>query len=201
MQKFSSVTSHVVPVPIRDVDTDMIIPADFLKGVTREGYGENVFKRLREQDENFPFNQARYQGAKILVADDNFGCGSSREHAVWALADWGIRAIISSSFADIFSGNCGKNGVVLVELDKEIVATLLERAAAEDLKITVDLANQLVELEDGEKHSFEYDSFRKHCIISGLDDIDYIRTHQDAIEDFREKQAEKTYFNSTEANR
>jgi 3-isopropylmalate dehydratase small subunit len=201
MQKFTSVTSNVVPVPIRDVDTDMIIPADFLKGVTREGYGENVFKRLREQDENFPFNQARYQGAKILVADDNFGCGSSREHAVWALADWGIRAIISTSFADIFAGNCGKNGVVLVELEKEVVENLLERATVEDLKVTVDLANQLVELADGEKHSFEYDGFRKHCIISGLDDIDYIRTHKEAIDSFRERQAETTFFNSTEANR
>lgn len=201
MQKFTSVTSHVVPVPIRDVDTDMIIPADFLKGVTREGYGANVFKRLRDQDPNFPFNQQQYQGAKILVADDNFGCGSSREHAVWALADWGIRAIISSSFADIFSSNCGKNGLVLVDLEKEIVQQLLESAQEKELRATVDLINQVVELPSGQKYSFQYDPFRKHCIMSGLDDIDYIRSHEAAISAFRTEQAETTFFSSTQANR
>ena len=201
MQKFTSVTSHVVPVPIRDVDTDMIIPANFLKGVTREGYGENVFKRLREADENFPFNKPQYQGAKILVAGDNFGCGSSREHAVWALADWGIRTIISTSFADIFSSNCGKNGLVLVTLEEGVVAELLEKAQNDELRLTVDLAGQVVEVPGGEKHSFSYDSFRKHCIMSGLDDIDYIKTHQETIDTFREQQKAKTFFSSTQANR
>src|ERR1700760_4652939 len=110
MEKFEKLKSKVIPLPMTDVDTDMIIPAQFLTSISRDGYGQNLFRRLRDNDPDFPFNQAKYSGAEILVADDNFGCGSSREHAVWALAGAGVKAVIAKSFADIFFGNSAKNG-------------------------------------------------------------------------------------------
>jgi 3-isopropylmalate/(R)-2-methylmalate dehydratase small subunit len=175
----------------------MIIPAEYLKGVTREGYGQNLFKRLREQDENFSLNQALYQTAQILVADDNFGCGSSREHAVWALYDWGFRVVISSSFADIFTGNAGKNGLVLVELAEDIVRELLTKSSQAEYSVTVNLETQELTLADGRVEKFPYDEFRKHCIISGLDDVDYIQSEQAAIAKFREQQKATTFFDTT----
>lgn len=200
MNKFSVLTSTVVPVAIRDVDTDMIIPAEFLKGVTRQGYGENVFKRLREQNPAFSFNQERYQSAQILVADDNFGCGSSREHAVWALYDWGIRVVISSSFADIFAGNAGKNGLVLVQLPESQVRDLIDKASAGEYQLTVDLEQQELQRADGEVLSFDFDPFRKHCILSGLDDVDYIQSHEATIKKFREAQKATTFFDTKKAH-
>ena len=194
MQKFDKVTGKVVPVPVRDVDTDMIIPAEFLKGVTREGYGKNLFKRLKENDPQFSFNQDRYQGAKILVADDNFGCGSSREHAVWALTDWGIRVIIAPSFADIFASNSGKNGLILVPASQAVVDRLLDDAKSGNCEAPVDLEKQTVSVVGGPEFSFEYDAFRKHCIINGLDDIEYIRSYNTEIENFRKAQDKNRFF-------
>lgn len=197
MRKFVKFTAKTIPLPIKDVDTDMIIPANFMTSVSREGYGKNLFRRLRDNDANFPFNLDKYRDGQILIADENFGCGSSREHAVWALDDWGIRAIIAKSFADIFSGNCGKNGLVLVELEATVVDQLLESATSGDYQVTIDLENQKVGLPDGSEHSFDYDPFRKHCILSGLDDIDYILSHKADIDTYRQER-EQTSFCSLE---
>lgn len=184
MQKFTSVTSKIVPLPINNIDTDMIIPAGFMTSVSREGYGENLFRRLRDQDPNFPFNLDKFRGAQILAAGDNFGCGSSREHAVWALCSWGIRTVIAKSFADIFHGNAAKNGLVLVKLPAEAVDQILKDAQSGNCGAVVDLEHQTVGLPGGAIYSFDYDPFVRHCLLCGLDDIDYIRSYQRQIDDF-----------------
>ncbi len=188
MDKFEKLTSKVVPLPMTDADTDLIIPAQFLTSISREGYGQNLFRRLRDNDPNFPFNQERYNGASILVAGDNFGCGSSREHAVWALAGAGIKVVIAPSFADIFFSNSAKNGLVLVTLPAAQVERILVEAQAAEYKVTVDLETQSVSLPSGETFKFEFDQFRKHCILNGLDDIDYILSFKEKISEFRAKQ-------------
>lgn len=201
MEKITEITSSVIPLRLRDVDTDMIIPANFLTSVSREGYGQNVFRRLRDADENFPFNQQRYAGAQVLVVDHNFGCGSSREHAVWALTGWGIKVVIGKSFADIFHGNSGKNGLLLVTLPEETVDQLLDAAeGAGECSVTVSLEQQTVTLPDGKSTSFEIDPFRKHCLLSGLDDADYILSHKDAIDTFLRQHQQQRFFSSLEPN-
>src|SRR5271170_2014714 len=163
MEKFKTVTSKVIPLPMKDVDTDMIIPAQFMTSISRDGYAQNVFRRLRDGDPDFPFNQEKYKDARILVVDDNFGCGSSREHAVWALHGYGVQAIVGKSFADIFAGNSAKNGLLLVTLPAMEVDKLLADAKNEEYTITIDLENQWVSFPEGRRAIFEYDSFRKHC--------------------------------------
>lgn len=185
MDKFEKLTSKVVPLPMTDVDTDLIIPAQFLTSISREGYGQNLFRRLKDNDPNFPFNQERFKDASILVAGDNFGCGSSREHAVWALAGAGIKVVIAPSFADIFSSNSAKNGLVLVTLPAAQVERILVEAQAGEYRVTVDLEAQTVTLPGQEVFKFEFDQFRKHCILNGLDDIDYILSFKDKIGQFR----------------
>lgn len=188
MKKVTDVQGRAVPLPLNDVDTDMIIPAQFLTSVSREGFGQNLFRRLRDADETFPLNQKKFQGAEVLVVGNNFGCGSSREHAVWALQGAGFRAVIGKSFADIFSSNSGKNGLVLATLPAEIIDELLKNTANGDYKINVSLRDQKVTLPDGRSLSFPYDEFRKHCMLEGLDDIDYILSKRDKIESYRSKQ-------------
>lgn len=188
MQPFKQVKSKVIPLPIKDVDTDMIIPAQFLTSISRDGYGQNLFRRLRDNDPSFPFNQDRYSGAEILVGDDNFGCGSSREHAVWALQGAGIKAVIAKSFADIFAGNSAKNGLLLVVLPEAVVDQLLEQGQSGQCTVEIDLEKQTVTTADGKQHSFSYDAFRKHCLLNGLDDIDYILSFRDEILSFKEQQ-------------
>ena len=178
-----------MPLPIKDVDTDMIIPAQFLTSVSKEGYGQNLFRRLRDKDPEFPINQAKYKDAGIMIADDNFGCGSSREHAVWAIVDAGFRAVIAKSFADIFYNNSAKSGLILVTLPPEVVDEFLSSATSGKLVLTVDLESQQVSTTDGRTFSFKYDSFRRHCILNGLDDIDYILSSKDDIAQFRKKQS------------
>ncbi|MBS2000046.1 MAG: 3-isopropylmalate dehydratase small subunit [Cyanobacteria bacterium SZAS LIN-5] len=185
MDKFEKLTSKVVPLPMTDVDTDLIIPAQFLTSISREGYGQNLFRRLRDNDPNFPFNQEKFKGAAILVAGENFGCGSSREHAVWALAGAGIKVVIAPSFADIFFSNSAKNGLVLVTLPASQVERILVEAQAGEYSVTVDLESQTVTLPGGETFKFEFDQFRKHCILNGLDDIDYILSFKEKISEFR----------------
>lgn len=185
MEKFTTMTSQVVPLPLKDIDTDMIIPACYMTSVSREGYGEHLFQRLRDEHHDFVLNDERFKGARILVADENFGCGSSREHAVWALMGWGFRVVIAKSFADIFAGNSGKNGLVLVPLADGLVDQIVRAAQTSNYKVTVDLEQQTVCLPNGEAVAFEYDPFRKHCVISGLDDIDYIQSHHDKIGEYR----------------
>ena len=188
MEKFTSITSKVVPLPRRDVDTDLIIPAQFLTTVGRDGFAHTLFRRLRDTEPDFPLNQPRYAGAKILVTGDNFGCGSSREHAVWALRDGGFKVLIGTSFADIFSSNSSKNGLLLVVLGQEAVDMLLDLAQREDVEVTVDLERQVVVVPGGREIHFEYDSFRKHCLLNGQDDLDYISSHADEIDRFRKNQ-------------
>jgi 3-isopropylmalate/(R)-2-methylmalate dehydratase small subunit len=185
MDKFEKLKSKVVPLPMTDVDTDLIIPAQFLTSISREGYGQNLFRRLRDNDPNFPFNLDRFKNAAILVAGENFGCGSSREHAVWALAGAGIKAVIAPSFADIFFSNSAKNGLVLVALPAPQVERMLVEAQAGEFEVTVDLESQTVTLPSGETFSFEFDQFRKHCILNGLDDIDYILSFKEKVAEFR----------------
>lgn len=169
MQPVSSISGRAVPFGAANVDTDVIIPARFLKAVTREGLGKGAFANLREDPDNL-FDRPENAGAPVLIAGDNFGCGSSREHAPWALMDMGFRAVISPSFADIFSGNSFKNGLLLVQLPQVQVDRLMQ-VAAEGQPITVDLENQVVTTPYQDRFEFPIDPFRKHCLLNGLDEI------------------------------
>lgn len=200
MEKFKTLTSNVIPLPIVNVDTDMIIPAIYMTSTTRDGYAENVFRRLRDQDKKFPFNLKEYKDSNVIVSQDNFGCGSSREHAVWALAGWGIKVIIAPSFADIFASNSGKNGLVLISLPKAITEEILNLAKDSNFKLNVNLEEQKISY-NKVIHNFDYDSFSKHCIINGLDDIDYINSNQEKIDQYNEKRKTNIFFSSTTPNR
>ena len=177
MDKFTTLTGIAAPMPLVNIDTDMIIPKQFLKTIKRSGLGINLFDEMRyDRDGNelpdFILNQPAYRQTQILVAGDNFGCGSSREHAPWALLDFGIRCVISTSFADIFFNNCFKNGILPVVLPQDAVDALMEDARkGANARITVDLENQTVTTSDGVSFAFEIDPFRKHCLLNGLDDI------------------------------
>ena len=177
MKKFDQLTGVAAPLNILNIDTDMIIPKQFLKTIKRSGLGANLFDEMRftqdgEEIADFVLNREPYRGAEIIVAGDNFGCGSSREHAPWALLDFGIRCVISTSFADIFYNNCFKNGILPVVLTPEQVDVLMKDAEkGANARITVDLDSQTVTSADGEVFPFEVDSFKKHCLMNGLDDI------------------------------
>jgi 3-isopropylmalate/(R)-2-methylmalate dehydratase small subunit len=177
MRAFSSITSIAAPLPLKDVDTDMIIPAQHLTSISREGFGEHLFERLRKTVPSLYINEPRYADARILIADANFGCGSSREHAVWALMSGGIEVVIAPSFADIFASNSAKNGLLLVTLEASVVRTMMREAAEGELSLKVDLQSQSVTAPDGRAWSFSYDPFRKHCLLRGLDDLEYLRSH------------------------
>jgi len=189
MKAYKTIKSKVMPLPLKDVDTDMIIPAQFMTSISRDGYGENLFVRLRQADPQFPSNQEKYKGAEIIVADHNFGCGSSREHAVWALDGAGFKAVVAKSFADIFAGNSAKNGFLLVVLPEEIIDRILLEGRSGSYELSIDLEKQTVRLADGTEVSFEYNPFRKHCLLNGLDDIDYILSFKDEIKAFKDKSA------------
>ncbi|MCL1629400.1 MULTISPECIES: 3-isopropylmalate dehydratase small subunit [Roseinatronobacter] len=177
MEKFTTLTGVAAPMPLVNIDTDMIIPKQFLKTIKRSGLGVNLFDEMRYTQDgaeipDFVLNQPAYRNAQILVAGDNFGCGSSREHAPWALLDFGIRCVVSTSFADIFYNNCFKNGILPIVLPQEQVDSLMEDARkGENARITVDLAEQTVTGADGRVFNFEIDPFKKHCLLNGLDDI------------------------------
>jgi len=177
MEKFEKLSGIAAPMPLVNIDTDMIIPKVFLKTIKRSGLGVNLFDEMRfERDgsekPDFVLNQPQYREASILVAGDNFGCGSSREHAPWALKDFGIQAIISTSFADIFFNNCFKNGILPIKFPQNVVDILMKDAEkGSNARIEVDLENQTVTTSDGESFSFEVDEFKKHCLLNGLDDI------------------------------
>ncbi|WP_077531270.1 3-isopropylmalate dehydratase small subunit [Vreelandella utahensis] len=196
MKAFTKHTGLVAPLDRSNVDTDMIIPKQFLKSIKRTGFGPNLFDELRYLDEGQPgkdnsqrplnpdfiLNQARYQGASVLLARANFGCGSSREHAPWALEDFGFRAIIAPSFADIFYNNCFKNGLLPLVLKEEEVDELFRAVeSVEGYALTVDLENQTVSTPDGKVYHFEVDEFRRHCLLNGLDDIGVTLEDADAI--------------------
>ena len=190
MEKFSKVRSVVAPLPLINIDTDMIIPKQYLKTIKRSGLGKNLFDEMRYDEsgkelEDFILNQEAYRKAKILVAGDNFGCGSSREHAPWALSDFGIKCIISSSFADIFYNNCFKNGILPIKIDEQIAIELSEYSKRKE-EIEINLQNQ--EIKFGNKiQKFEIDQFKKKCLIEGLDDIALSMEKISKIDNFEKK--------------
>ncbi|MCP4932861.1 MAG: 3-isopropylmalate dehydratase small subunit [bacterium] len=196
MEKFTRLTGVAAPLSLINVDTDMIIPKQFLKTIERTGLGKHLFSEMRYDDNGaerheFVLNQPAYRAAQILVAGDNFGCGSSREHAPWAILDFGIRCIIAESFADIFYNNCFKNGILPIKLPASQVALLKDDAQrGANATITIDLPNQEISGPDGGKINFEIDPFRKHCLIEGLDDIGLTLQKSAAIEKFEEKSAQ-----------
>jgi 3-isopropylmalate/(R)-2-methylmalate dehydratase small subunit len=187
MEPFKTVTAIAAPLDRVNVDTDQIIPKQFLKRIERSGYGEFLFFDWRNE-EGFVLNDPKYAGAKILIAGKNFGCGSSREHAAWALSDYGFRAVIAPTFADIFFSNAGKNGIVLIRLSEEEVALLLDRAAkTPNYKLTVSLQDQTLIDDQGFKASFEIDPFRKYCLLEGLDDIGLTLRHSAELDAYETK--------------
>ena len=177
MEKFKNITAVAAPLPEVNVDTDKIIPKQYLKTIERTGLGKGLFSELRFNDDgtenkDFVLNKSQYRNAKILVAGDNFGCGSSREHAPWALLDYGIKVVISTSFADIFYNNCFKNGMLPIVLDEKEVTLLMEETErGSNATLSVDLESQEVTTSDGNKINFKIDKFLKHCLLNGLDDI------------------------------
>lgn len=202
MQKFSVETGIVIPLDRPNVDTDAIIPKQFLKSIKRTGFGPNLFDEWRYLDHgepgqdtknrplnpDFELNQPRYKGGTILLARENFGCGSSREHAVWALDDFGIRVIIAPSFADIFFSNTSKNGILAITLEESLIDKLFEQVESmPGYQLTVDLPEQKITLPDGQSIAFDVDAFKKHCLIEGLDDIGLTLQHTADIKAYEEK--------------
>ena len=193
MFKFTTLTSHVLPLPMDNIDTDQIIPARFLKVMDKYGLGEHLFEDWRyltcgSADPNFVLNQFEVQEAHILLTGDNFGCGSSREHAAWALLGWGFRAVISTSFADIFRVNALKNGLLPLIVDPEphqALFTLLERDRL--ARLTIDLPGQTLTLPDGREITFPIDAFSKRCLIDGVDQLDYLLSFMERIEAYEAK--------------
>lgn len=206
MKSFTLVKGIAAPMDRANVDTDMIIPKQFLKSIKRTGFGKNLFDELRYLDEGkpdedcsgrpinpeFPLNFPRYKGATILLARENFGCGSSREHAPWALDDYGFRSIIAPSFADIFYNNSFKNGLLPIILSDEIVDQLFKEMYAQDgYELSIDLQAQTVTTPSGQAFSFEIDEFRKHCLLNGLDDIGLTLEQADAIRAYEERRKQE----------
>jgi len=193
MEKFTTLTGVAAPMKITNIDTDMIIPKQYLKTVKRTGLGSGLFSELRFNDDgkenpDFVLNKPAYKAAQILVAGDNFGCGSSREHAPWALLDFGIRCVISTSFADIFYNNCFKNGILPIKVSPEDLAKLMEDAErGANATLTVDLEAQEIRGPDGGVVSFDIDQHRKHCLLNGLDDIGLTMEKAGKIESFEKK--------------
>jgi len=216
MNKFIIEKGLVLPLDRANVDTDFIIPKQFLKSIKRTGFGVNLFDEHRYLDKGLPdadnsnrplnpdfvLNQPRYQGARVLLAKDNFGCGSSREHAPWALDDYGFRAILAPSFADIFFNNCFKNGLLPIVLDKDIISGLFEEVQAnEGYQLEVDLQQQTISKPDGSSITFAVDEFRKHCLLNGLDDIGLTLEESDKIRSFEQSWRDTApwYFTTTNA--
>jgi 3-isopropylmalate/(R)-2-methylmalate dehydratase small subunit len=184
MPPVSTIEGRAIPLGLKNVDTDVIIPAHWLKTITREGLGKGAFENLRAEPGNV-FDRPEFARAPILIAGDNFGCGSSREHAAWALADLGIAAVIAPSFSDIFAGNAFKNGILTVALPQEAVDRLLQVAATDP--VTVDLDSQTVTTAFQDRFRFELDAFRKHCLSSGLDEIGLTLASRDSIERYESR--------------
>ncbi len=193
MEKFSKLTGIAAPMQLVNIDTDMIIPKQFLKTIARTGLGKNLFDEMRynldgSEIADFVLNQPAYRHAEIIIAGDNFGCGSSREHAPWALLDFGIRCVISTSFADIFYNNCFKNGILPIVMPQEVVDLLMADAKkGANARQTIDLEAQTVTTSDGKVFEFDVDAHRKHCLINGLDDIGLTLEKGSAIDSFEKK--------------
>jgi 3-isopropylmalate/(R)-2-methylmalate dehydratase small subunit len=196
MEKFETLNGVAAPLNIVNIDTDMIIPKQFLKTIKRTGLGKSLFYEMRYTQDGkelpeFVLNKTAYRKAQILVAGDNFGCGSSREHAPWALLDFGIRCVISTSFADIFYNNCFKNGILPIKVPKEVIDKLMDDASrGSNAVIEIDLEKQVIKGPDGGTVHFDIDPFRKHCLLNGLDDIGLTMEKKSEIDDFEQKQKE-----------
>jgi 3-isopropylmalate/(R)-2-methylmalate dehydratase small subunit len=190
MQKFTVLTGVAAPLPMVNVDTDRIIPARFLKTIKRTGLGKSLFNDIRYEPDgkekpDFVLNQAPYRKAQVLIAGENFGCGSSREHAPWALSDFGIRCVIAPSFADIFFNNCFKNGVLPIKLPHDVVSQLMEDAKrGANATFTIDLEKQVIVRPDGQTVAFDVEPFRKHCLLNGLDDIGLTLEKRSSIDSY-----------------
>ena len=201
MEKFDKHRGVAAPLNMINIDTDKLIPKQFLKTIKRTGLGKHLFNEIRfnadgSENEDFVLNKPAYRKASILVAGDNFGCGSSREHAPWALLDYGVKCVISTSFADIFFNNCFKNGILPIVVSKEELDQLMDDADnGANSVLDIDLENQHIGRPNGEKINFEIDEFRKHCLINGLDDIGLTMQKQSNIDDFEKKrEAEKPWI-------
>ena len=194
MEKFTKLTGVAAPMNMINVDTDMIIPKQFLKTIKRSGLGQHLFDEMRfnrdgSEVQDFVLNKPAYREATILVAGDNFGCGSSREHAPWALLDFGIKCVISTSFADIFYNNCFKNGILPIKVSKEQLDTLMDDAErGANATLSVDLENQVIQGPDGGEIKFEIDEFKRHCLLNGLDDVGLTMQVNDKIDNFEDQQ-------------
>ncbi len=199
MDKFTSLTGVAAPLPITNIDTDMIIPKQYLKTIARTGLGAGLFSELRfnedgSENPDFVLNKPAYRKAQILVAEDNFGCGSSREHAPWALLDYGIRCVISTSFADIFYNNCFQNGILPAIVSPEDLRKLMDDASrGSNATLTVDLAKQEITGPDGGKVTFQIDEFRKHCLLNGLDSIGLTMVKEPKIKSFEDQLAKRAW--------
>ena len=196
MERFTKLSGIAAPLPMMNVDTDMIIPKQFLKTIKRSGLGVNLFDEMRYDDDgrelpDFVLNKPQYRNAEVLIAGENFGCGSSREHAPWAIKDFGIRCVIAPSFADIFYNNCFKNGILPIALPQDQVDLLMREAEkGANARFEVDLEAQTVTTPEGEVLSFELDAFKKHCLLEGLDDIGLTLSKADAIDSFEARAAQ-----------
>lgn len=190
MEKFQKITGVAAPMPLVNIDTDMIIPKVFLKSIARTGFGKNLFDEMRfnrdgTEIEDFVLNKPQYRNAEILIAGDNFGCGSSREHAPWAIADFGIKCIISTSFADIFYNNSFKNGILPIIMPQEVMDVLMADAEkGSNARMTIDLEAQIVTTSDGQEFPFDVDAHKKHCLLEGLDDIGLTMAKKASIDTF-----------------
>ncbi len=193
MEKFTKLTGVAAPLPIINIDTDMIIPKDYLKTIKRTGLGKGLFAEMRfnedgSENPDFVLNKPAYRNAQILVAGDNFGCGSSREHAPWALLDFGIRCVISTSFADIFYNNCFKNGILPIKVSQEDLDKLMDDASrGANATLSIDLESMTISGPDGGSIGFELDEFKRHCMLNGLDDIGLTMEKSDNISIFEKK--------------
>ncbi len=207
MKKFETITSKFIDLDIENIDTDMIIPAQYLTSTSKSGYVEGLFKRLREADTNFPFNEyppfstgafssTQKEIRSILLAGDNFGCGSSREHAVWALTEFGIRVVIAPSFSDIFFNNALKNGLLVIRLPREDVSHLREQYSEKNL--IIDLSNKTISNEKEVIFKFEIDLFRQHCLLNGEEDFDYLLSSKEEITKFFINKKDKNFFTNVE---
>lgn len=205
MKALKELTGIAAPLPMINVDTDMIIPKQYLKTISREGLGKGLFHSMRYNEDgsdnpDFVLNKEAYSGASFLIAGDNFGCGSSREHAAWALEDFGIRCVVAPSFSDIFYNNAFKNGMLLIKLPQDVIDSLTQQAEyGSNAKFSVDLESQTLTAPDGSEHSFELDEFRKHCLLNGLDEIALTLEKESSISHF-EKNTDKSHSWLTPAN-
>ena len=192
MKAITHIKGIAIPMNITDIDTDIIIPAQYLTSTSQTGYGEHAFARLRAE-KDFVLNQEKYKGAPVLLTGSNFGCGSSREHAVWAIKELGIDAIIAPSFADIFTNNAKKNGLLLIQQPQDVVDKLMQQATDSNLELTIDIEKQTINTDDLSLE-FTLNDFFKHCLINGLDELDYLISHKSKIKLFKNQQKFDTLF-------